>query len=252
MSKYEMFHRDRTFYVGPPLTEEMVQRAEASLGYRLPRALVGVLKEQNGGVPKRRWFPVTRGEERELVELRAFASIGGSRGMDNEDGGSAYLIEEWGYPKIGIVFCHMPSGGHDALMLDYSRCGPEGEPAVVYVDDDRDVLPVAESFDAFLNVLCVEPAPEAAGLPLVDLDPACRRRSARRRVDRPTEASGARWSLEHALQRGAHTANRSQEAERQPNQVGVAGLAGGTRLASRRGRLPNRLAARRASRAPGC
>lgn len=87
--------------------------------------------------------------------------------MDSQVGGSAYSIGEWDYPEMGIVFCHMPSGGHDALMLDYSNCGPGGEPAVVYVDDDRDVFPVAESFDAFLNLLCEGPAPEeAAGLRL--------------------------------------------------------------------------------------
>lgn len=178
MGKYdELFHRNQ-FYTGPSLTEEMVDRAELLLGYRFPRTFVDVLREQNGGIPRRRWFPVTRGGERELVELTAFASIGGSRGMDTEVGGSEYLIGEWGYPEIGIVFCHMPSGGHDALMLDYSKCGSQGEPAVVYVDDDRDVLPVAESFDAFLNALCEipDPDPEAAGPRLVDHRPGVRQR----------------------------------------------------------------------------
>jgi hypothetical protein len=47
----------------------------------------------------------------------------------------------------------MPSGGHDAVMLDYSECGPNGEPAVAYIDEDRISRRVADSFAAFLSGL---------------------------------------------------------------------------------------------------
>ncbi|MBM7856491.1 hypothetical protein JOD27_000265 [Lentzea nigeriaca] len=56
------------------------------------------------------------------------------------------LIAEWGYPDVGLVICDMPSGGHDALMLEYSEAGPEGEPCVVHVDEDR----VPDSFGRFV------------------------------------------------------------------------------------------------------
>ena len=44
-------------------------------------------------------------------------------------------------------------------MLDYRTCGPEGEPKVVHVDEDRRPRLVAESFEAFLSGLrdCPEP-----------------------------------------------------------------------------------------------
>jgi hypothetical protein len=45
------------------------------------------------------------------------------------------MIDEWGYPEIGIVICDMPSGGHDTVMLDHWEGGLE--PSVAYVDEDR-------------------------------------------------------------------------------------------------------------------
>ncbi|WTL18215.1 SMI1/KNR4 family protein [Streptomyces sp. NBC_01506] len=66
-------------------------------------------------------------------------------------GGSSYLIAEWEYPEIGVVICHTPSAGHDTVMLDYSVCGPEGEPAVAYIDEDRAPRRVAQSFEEFLT-----------------------------------------------------------------------------------------------------
>jgi len=61
------------------------------------------------------------------------------------------MIREWGYPAVGIVFCAMPSGGHDAVMLDYSLAGVE--PRVVYVDEDRVPRELATSFAAFMDGL---------------------------------------------------------------------------------------------------
>ena len=72
------------------------------------------------------------------IEIQALRGIGGKWGIDSKTGlGSRDLILEWGYPDIGVVICDMPSGGHDTVMLDYSTCGPTGEPAVAYVDEDR-------------------------------------------------------------------------------------------------------------------
>jgi hypothetical protein len=63
------------------------------------------------------------------------------------------MIGEWGYPPIGLVVFDTPSGGHDTVMLDYSVCGPLGEPRVVYVDEDRSVRQVAEDFGEFIASL---------------------------------------------------------------------------------------------------
>ena len=86
------------------------------------------------------------------IEINAIRGIGGAWGIDGDGPlSSIALIEEWGYPKIGIIVCDMPSGGHDAIMLDYS--GNNGEPNVVYIDEDRKPQRIAESFGEFLDIL---------------------------------------------------------------------------------------------------
>jgi hypothetical protein len=44
------------------------------------------------------------------------------------------------------------SAGHDMLCLDYSLCGPKGEPRVVHVDQEFDyvITFVADSFESFV------------------------------------------------------------------------------------------------------
>lgn len=68
-------------------------------------------------------------------------------------GGSRYLIAEWSYPDIGVVFAVCPSGGHDTVMLDYSRPAGDGEPTVAYIDEDRVPRTIATSFDDFVSGL---------------------------------------------------------------------------------------------------
>jgi hypothetical protein len=144
---------DSDFYTGPPLDDEMVRRAEEALGVRLPHGYVEALSQRNGGVLKLRCCPTefSTSWASDHFEIRALLGIGGDRGIDSPSGGgSSCLIEEWGYPEIGVVICDMPSGGHDAVMLDYSESGPKGEPAVAYIDEDRIPRRISETFDEFI------------------------------------------------------------------------------------------------------
>ncbi len=70
------------------------------------------------------------------------------------------MIREWGYPNIGIVICDMPSGGHDAVMLDYRD--QHVEPAVVYIDEDREPRVIAPDFAGFLEGLVETDSPSRA------------------------------------------------------------------------------------------
>ncbi|MFE1397034.1 SMI1/KNR4 family protein [Nocardiopsis dassonvillei] len=148
----EIFEDD-DYYTGPPLDSEMVRRAEADLGVRLPCSYVEVLLLRNGGTPRNRCYPTSfpTSWADDHFEISGIRGIGGVWGIDSSsDGGSAYLITEWNYPEIGVVICDTPSAGHDTVMLDYSECGPEGEPVIAYIDKDRIPRRVAQSFGDFL------------------------------------------------------------------------------------------------------
>ncbi|MFI5564286.1 SMI1/KNR4 family protein [Amycolatopsis japonica] len=143
-------------FTGPPVDDELIRQAEERLGYRLPSSYSDVLRQRNGGFLRRRRFPTSfpTSWADDHFEVRSLIGLGGIHGIDSGGGrGSRYLISEWGYPDIGIVLFDMPSGGHDAVMLDYRECGVDGEPAVVYVDEDRVPRRVARDFAEFLGLL---------------------------------------------------------------------------------------------------
>ena len=142
------------YYTGPDLTDVMVEEAEQFLGYSLPRSYVNLLRLRNGGTPRDRCFmtefPTSWAPDH--IEIAGIRGVGGVWGIQTEGPlSSRAMIGEWGYPDIGIVVCDMPSGGHDAVMLDYSR--PGQEPAVTYIDEDRAPRVIAGTFEAFVDGL---------------------------------------------------------------------------------------------------
>ena len=131
----------------------MVTQAEKTLGYKLPQSYLDALREKNGGYLARSAFPTDRPTNwaNNHVSCPDLMGVGGEDGIDGETG-SQYLIEEWDYPDIGIVFS---TEGHTAFMLDYSACGPQGEPRIIYVDTDPEleVFFLAPTFAAFVSGL---------------------------------------------------------------------------------------------------
>jgi hypothetical protein len=158
------FFSESNIGTGPEVTEEMVARAQTALRVLLPPAYVALLREKNGGIPARKCFPTTAAPScaPDHLKISMLLGIGFEDGLDGECG-SAYLVQEWGYPDIGLVLCDTLSGGHDTVMLDYSECGPEGEPRVVYVDDDRNVAVLAPDFSTFVAGLV-----DCAAFPVLD------------------------------------------------------------------------------------
>ncbi len=150
---------DSDYGVGPPVNDEMIKSAEAALGYKLPAAYINLIRARNGGTPRQNCFPtqVPTGWAEDHVEIDVIFGIGCEDGIDSQDG-SSYLIREWGYPAVGVVIGMTPSAGHEAIMLDYSLCGPLGEPNVMYVDTETAdgkpyTLVLASSFATFLQGL---------------------------------------------------------------------------------------------------
>jgi hypothetical protein len=148
-------------YIGAPATEEMFAEAEKALGYKLPESYKWLMRQHNGGMALKASFPT--GTPTSWAE--DCVGITGIMGVDpaktwsiTGELGSKFMIEEWGYPDIGVAICDCPSAGHDMIFLDYRTCGPEGEPEVVHIDQEGDyeITWLAGDFESFVRGLVNE------------------------------------------------------------------------------------------------
>ncbi len=148
-------------YVSEPPTDELIASVEQELGYKLPAFYIEMMKQHNGGVPRDTCFPT----EEATSWAEDHVAITGIMGIGREktyslcgELGSRFMIEEWGYPDIGVVFGDCPSAGHDVIMLDYRACGRDGEPAVIHVDQEADyeITFLAKDFESFVRGLVNE------------------------------------------------------------------------------------------------
>ncbi|CAH0525784.1 SMI1/KNR4 family protein [Vibrio hippocampi] len=145
----------RKNYVDVFPSDELIKEVESELGYKLPIAYLDFMKSQNGGIPNNNSFPCK--EETswapDHVAISGFLNIG-NRKSNSLCGqfGSQFMVKEWGYPDIGIYFAKCPSAGHDMIALDYRKCGRDGIPQVVHVDQDCDykITFLAENFETFV------------------------------------------------------------------------------------------------------
>lgn len=151
----------RKSYIGPFPTDEMIRSVEEELGYRLPESYITLMRVQNGGFSNKDAFPTDTPTSwaEDHIAIEGFLSIGRDKAYSLcGELGSRFMIDEWGYPDIGIAICDCPSAGHDMVFLDYRECGPRGEPKVVHIDqeDDYCITPLADSFEAFVRGLVSE------------------------------------------------------------------------------------------------
>ena len=160
----------RREYVEPRPTDFDVAFVEKQLGYRLPPSYIELCRNQNGGTPKLTAFrlatPTSWAEDH--VAISGIKAIGKKKLWSLYGSlGSQQAIDEWEYPAIGIYFGDCPSAGHDMICLDYSECGPTGEPRVIHVDQESDyeITFLAPNFETFIRGL----EPDDA-FPLEDLD----------------------------------------------------------------------------------
>ncbi len=148
-------------YTGSPIVAETIRQAESELGYMLPLSYIELISNKNGGIPKNTCFP----SKKKTCWANDHVAISGIHGINDHElsllgkQGSRFMIEEWGYPSIGIVVCDTPTGGHDAIMLDYRKRGKGGEPVVVHVDVNPSkpkITLLADSFELFIKGLVNE------------------------------------------------------------------------------------------------
>jgi SMI1-KNR4 cell-wall len=146
-------------YVEPPLTDQLVREVEAELGVHLPASYVALMRRHNGGVPRLRDHPAPHPTTWADDHVAISGIFGIGRTHDFSLGGprsGLWWSEEWSYPDVGVYVADCPSAGHDLVALDYRGCGPDGEPGVVHVDEERGyaVTELAPDFATFVRGLC--------------------------------------------------------------------------------------------------
>ncbi|MEM6758664.1 MAG: SMI1/KNR4 family protein [Pseudomonadota bacterium] len=143
-------------HVGARLQPGLVAASEEELGYTLPQSYVDLMQGQNGGLPRLTCHPTRH----PTSWADDHVAITGISAIDRQPSyslcgelGSQFMMDEWGYPPIGVYFADCPSAGHDMLCLDY-RAGA-AEPSVVHVDqeDGFKITPVAPNFESFVRGL---------------------------------------------------------------------------------------------------
>ena len=174
---FEGFWADRPYslenYVEPAPSDELIASIEQELGgYRLPAAYVDLARRHNGGLVKRNCHPMKQrtGWAEDHVAIEGLYAIGRTSKYSLAGQlGAKFMIEEWGYPPIGVGIADTPAGGHELIMLDYRACGKRGEPQVVYIDQEADTAspplhPTSRpSFEAWSRSPSTTP-PRRAGL----------------------------------------------------------------------------------------
>lgn len=136
----------------PPLTDDMLKVAEASLGVRLPAEYISLLRIQNGGYTHGFGFPMSRptkwADDHVPLDDLAGIVIDPSHSTSFNLLETAYLVEEWGLPERQVL---ITGEGHWWITLDY-RKGKIPSVTWLNVECDEDI-PVAPTFADFLNGL---------------------------------------------------------------------------------------------------
>ena len=145
-------------YTGATPTTEDFAAIETELGFRLPGAYKSLIQLRNGGILARNCYPNALRRDWTTAAFSVESIFGIDRSKPYSlcgSRGAKFWIEEWRYPEIGIAIADTISAGHQMIFLDYSDCGPDGEPCVVSVNQESnyEISYVADNFAEFIRGL---------------------------------------------------------------------------------------------------
>ncbi len=148
-----LFDRDsalRSSNLPNDVSDELISRAEATMGYRIPESYRELLRFSNGGS--------VNGELEEcwLTEIYGIAAD-----PDNFNGLEAMYDNwknNWQYPDIGIPFGETGSAGHDMYYMDWRVTDENGEPRIVRIDNEmgNEIYFVADNLPEFIKMILSE------------------------------------------------------------------------------------------------
>ena len=129
------------------ISDELIQRAEETMGWKIPPSYRELLEFQNGGLISD-----------ELDECWLSAIYGISPDPGNWNGLEEMFDNwknEWEYPDIGIPFGETQSAGHDMYYMDYRVTDENGEPRIVRIDNEfeNEVHYVADNLVDFIRLI---------------------------------------------------------------------------------------------------
>ena len=129
------------------LTDELVSRAEETIGYKLPESYKELLRFRNGGAINdaldESWLSAIYGISTDPDEFNGLENM-----FDN-------WKNEWEYPDIGIPFGETQSAGHDMYYMDFRVTDENGEPRIVRIDNEmnNEVFVVADNLPEFIKLI---------------------------------------------------------------------------------------------------
>ena len=129
------------------LTDELVSRAEETIGYKLPESYKELLRFRNGGAINdaldESWLSAIYGISTDPDEFNGLENM-----FDN-------WKNEWEYPDIGIPFGETQSAGHDMYYMDFRVTDENGEPRIVRIDNEmnNEVFVVADNLPHFIKLI---------------------------------------------------------------------------------------------------
>ncbi len=140
-------------YDSGPLDDEKIKKTEEQLGVKLPESYIYLMKKHNGGLLGKNYLAIKNTDG--FSDLEGIYGIGDnfySVNRQNED--------RCDYEEDLVSICSSNSG-HVDICLDYSKCGPQGEPRVIARDNELDMSHswdkswvLAENFEDFISRLC--------------------------------------------------------------------------------------------------
>lgn len=147
-------------------TETAMAAVKTQTGYKLPSAYRHLLQIRNGGKPKLTHISCKVDSIGSFLDIDCFFGVGDPTRSIEVLG--QRIIEEGGLPKnLGLLF-GADDSGHGYWFLDYRNVDPESNdpcPKVVYMNeeylDPDQIIPVADSFTAFVRALIEEPHDDA-------------------------------------------------------------------------------------------
>lgn len=145
-------------YMSAPADIKTVYAIQEKLGFKLPGTYVELMKQHNGGLLNRCWFPVKENAKtyQDYIQVTGILGIGSDVPYSLCGRfGSEFLLDGFESLKgAGIALMNSISPARAMLMLDYRKCGADGEPEVLYVNlETSEECVVARDFEAFVRGL---------------------------------------------------------------------------------------------------